>query len=118
MKALTFRRRAGEELGIPMADDRAGLGKLYRSAGPDHDHHGSHHRDGRRRMQRNAQRTMIGIALGHMVVRHLSGNQQQEQSQTQQSGYPESAWRPASISAILCLQCDQINHPYLEDTQD
>jgi hypothetical protein len=110
-EALTSGRRASEELGVPMADDRAGLGKLHSSAGPDHDDHGSHHRDGSRRVQRNAQRAMIGIALGHMVVGHLYGDQQRQQDQTQQSDRPESAWLLAAILAIICRQCGQINQP-------
>ena len=96
-----------------MADDRAGLGKLHKCAGPDHNDQGSHNRDGRGRVQRNAQRALIGVVLKQMIVCHLDGDQQRQKDQTQQSGHPESAWLPASISAIFCLQYGQINHSLL-----
>jgi len=107
-------RGAGEELGTPMADDRARLGKLHISACPDHDDQGGHHRNRSRRMQRNAERAMIGVALNQMGVRHLHSGQQHQQSQTQQSGGAKSAWLPAVAPAIIRLQCGQINHPLLK----
>lgn len=110
--------RAGKELGVPVTEGRADLGKLRRSAHPNHDDQDSHHRNRRRGVQRDAERTVIGVGLGHMIVRHLHSDQQHQQRQTQQSSSPESSWLPAATLAKIWLQCAQTNNPCLKDTQD
>jgi len=76
-------RGTDEELGAPVADDRANLkdrsGSLDLNQGDDRrsgcDGHGSVHR--------NAQRAMIGIAGDRMLVHHLNDRKQGQQRQTQ-----------------------------------
>ncbi|MGA2887237.1 MAG: hypothetical protein ABSE51_04245 [Terracidiphilus sp.] len=97
-------RRAREELGVPMPDDRPRLNERCGGPDSDQDNHRCHHRNGRSRVHRDAQRAMVGIRVERVCVRHLNQGQQREQGQTHQSRRPESAWLRAVTTADLILQ--------------
>ncbi len=56
-------RGTRKELGMPVADGRARLKNRRGTLHLHQHHHGSRHRDGRRRVHRDAQRAMVGIPL-------------------------------------------------------
>jgi hypothetical protein len=64
---------------MPVSGDRANF-KGYWRAGtdPDQDNHDQHDHDGYNRMHRNAQRAMVGIAIGCMEVRYLDHSQKRD----------------------------------------
>ena len=88
-------RRAGEELGIPIAYDRADFNQRLAAAQDDQNDRGGNHRNRSRRVHGDAQLAMIRVALEYVVVRHLDEGQKRQQGQTQQSGSPKSLWPAA-----------------------
>ena len=107
-------RWASEELGLPIPDDRARLDNRLGGADSDQDYYSRGNRNRRRRVHRDAQRTMVGIAVQSMDMRHLDHGHHRQQSQTQQSGCPESAWLPAASAANIRLQSCEQKHLQLQ----
>jgi hypothetical protein len=71
----------------------------------------SHNRDRRRRMHRDAQRAMVGIAFERMHVRHLDHGQQRQQDKTQHGDHRQSTWLCAAFPAEICCESCQQKHP-------
>jgi hypothetical protein len=57
---------------------------------------------------------MVGIAVQRMYVRYLDHGHHRQQSQTQQSGSPESAWLPAASAAEIRLKPSEQKHLQLQ----
>jgi hypothetical protein len=68
----------GEELRMPVTDDRARSEDRGRRFDLDQGDHCSRYCDGRGCMHDNAQRAMVGVALNRMDVRHLDYGQQRK----------------------------------------
>jgi hypothetical protein len=88
---------------MPVADNRARLDNRRRAPHFDQDNRSRHHRNRRSGVHRDAQRTMVGIPVQRMHVRHLDHRQQRQQGQAQKSGCSESARLPAANPAKICL---------------
>jgi hypothetical protein len=67
---------------MPVTGDCVRFKYRGRTLDLDQHHHGSGHRNGRRRMHRNAQRAMVGIGVYRVDVRHLDYSQQAQQDKT------------------------------------
>lgn len=78
-----------------MPDHRARLDE--RRLGTEHHKHhdGGCHRDGRRRVHRDAKGAAVGIAVERMEMRHLNHGQQGQQEETHNDRNRQSA--------VLCL---------------
>jgi hypothetical protein len=100
-----------------MTEDRARLEDQRRALDPDQNDHGRNWRNRRRRVHGDAQRTMVGVAVGRMDVGHLDQGQQRQQGQTQQSPRPESAWLPAADPAQIWLNPSQQTISNLKNTE-
>jgi hypothetical protein len=107
-------RGSSEELGVPIPDDRARLDNRLGGADSDQDYYSRGNRNRCRGVHRNAQRTMVGIAVQRMYVRHLDHGHHRQQSQTKQSGCPESAWLPAASATNIRLQSCEQKHLQLQ----
>jgi len=111
-------RGAGEELGVPMADNGARFNQRRGGAEADQDNHGREDRNRRGGVHGDAQRTMVGIAIERMHVRHLDHGQQRQQGQTEKCGCAESSWLPAAAPAEISLERCQSTIPNFKDTQN
>ena len=107
-------RGSSEELGVPIPDDRARLDNRLGGADSDQDYDSRGNRNRHRGVHRNAQRAMVGIAVQSMYVRHLDHGHHRQQSQTKQSGCPESAWLPAASATNIRLQSCEQKHLQLQ----
>jgi hypothetical protein len=100
-----------------VADNRARLNKRLRASDSDQDDHHRDDRNRRRRLHRDAQLAMIGIAFQRMHVRHLDHRQHRQQGQAQQRCCPESLWLSAAAPAKIWLQSGQKSVSCFKDTQ-
>lgn len=91
-------RRTRKELGMPVADHRAGFENRRLELRLHQHHHGSRYGDRRSRVQGYAERTVIGGALDRMNVRHLRHHQQSGQKKTHCRD-PRPRTRPETASS-------------------
>ncbi len=110
------RRRAGEELGAPIADDRARLNGQSHGPNPDQNNDSCDDRDRHCRVHGDAELAVVGIVAGRMEVGHLNHDQQRHQGQTQQSRQPGSARLQAAILPAIWLESCQSTIPNFKDT--
>lgn len=74
---------------MPIADDGARLDRGRREiADPGEAERGKQRNQGHNGVNRDAQRTAIGIAAGSVVVRNLDNSQQSQQDQTHYGRHP------------------------------
>ena len=101
---------------MPVPGD--GLRFEYRSLAFDlhQDDDGSRHRDRRCSMHHNAQRTMVGIGVYLMHVRHLRHGKQSEQDETHHGDQRQSTTLCAAFPVPQCLQSCQLTCPCFKDT--
>jgi hypothetical protein len=76
---------------VPVPDYRVRLDNRRGASEYDQDYDSRGNPNRSRRMHRNAERAVVGVALQGMYVRHLDHGHHCQQCQTQQSGCPESA---------------------------
>lgn len=110
-------RWTGEELGMPIAGDRARL--VDGGAGLDlnHDNDGGRNRQRRGAVQQDAERTVVGIGVQRMHMRNLDDGKQRQKEEAHHGDHRQSARPCAAIPAEKCLQTCQICDPCLKDTQ-
>jgi hypothetical protein len=76
---------------MPVSGDRANFKKTQRqNFDPDQNTRDQHDHDGHNRVHRNAQRAVVGIAIGRMGVHYLDHGQKREQNQAHDSHQSQS----------------------------
>ena len=78
---------------MPVSGDHADFKRTQRrNFNPDEDDCDQHDHDGHNRVHGDAQRAMVGIAIGRMDVRYLNDGKQREQDQAQNGRHLQSVW--------------------------
>jgi hypothetical protein len=102
---------------MPVPDDRSRLEGRSIRLDLDQDNHRRKDRHRRRSMHRNAKRTVVGIAVKGMHMRHLHYGKQRQQKQAQKSRHRQSAWLCAPALAEICLEPRQKTPLHQEYTE-
>lgn len=105
------RRRASEELRVPVSRDRANLKSRRGSFNLNQHNNGGSNRNGSRGVQHDAKRAVIRVGVERVDVRHLRHRNDRDQHQTHEKHGGISARLAAAITANQCLKFSQCYVP-------